>query len=702
MIYKKYNIQTILNIIVIALTLPMTVIFIVFTYSENEKLIESYSRDFTVRATDGVIASVDALFNPVLSAARSAAVLAATDPGYFLSAASSDYLHELVAADEAVTSAYIAYADGSLRQVSKIIPGGLFFDYEAPAGATLANRTISPMITGEQRNDRVEFFSSWGKKISERVEPSSFDPRLQPFYRNALQKGAPTLTDPAFSPSARELNVNVAAPIRSNGQLVGVFSFNISLKTLSVFVRDNPVSVNSKTIIADADGGVIAHPELDRPPLNEAGKTRQVKLASLTDPALRGAMAARLQSGGDVVTFRAGLPAREYTAMFLRFPPSFEKNWEVITVTPSDDFLGDLHRNRTNIMLLAGVGVLFQLLLINLASRAFSRPIERLAKEVESIRAFDFAARPPIRTSVSEIAELRKAVGLLNDAVEAFSSYMPRGLVQQLMDSGEPNKLGGQSRYLTIFFTDLEGFTTLSETTPAQQLLERVSQYLEVVSRAVNEEAGTIDKFIGDAVMAFWGAPALRDDHAYRACVAAVRAQRRMAVLNARWVAEGLPPLRVRIGIHSDAVLVGNIGSAERMSYTVLGDGVNIAARLEGINKEFGTWICISQNVYREAGERLWLRPMDRATVKGRRAEIKIFELIGIRGADPELEATPEEQILCALTEAAFNAYVAGDIETALTLYRDCSERFPEDGLTRRMADRLASNLLEERLALGQ
>jgi adenylate cyclase len=307
-----------------------------------------------------------------------------------------------------------------------------------------------------------------------------------------------------------------------------------------------------------------------------------------------------------------------------------------------------------------------------------------------------------MRSSVSEIAELGKAVALLNDTVGAFSSYMPRGLVQQLMDSGDSIKLGGQSRYLTMFFTDLEGFTTLSETTPVQQLLGRVSQYLEVFSHAVNQEGGTIDKFIGDAVMAFWGAPALSEDHAYRACVAAVRAQRKMATLNARWAAEGLPPLKVRIGIHSASVLVGNIGSAERMSYTVLGDGVNIAARLEGINKNYGTWICVSQNVYREAGERLWLRPMDLATVKGRREAIKIFELLGIRGEEPELEATPEQQLLCRMTEAAFDAYVSGDHETALTLYRDCCTHFPDDSLSQVMADRLTDALLESRLAAAE
>jgi adenylate cyclase len=122
-------------------------------------------------------------------------------------------------------------------------------------------------------------------------------------------------------------------------------------------------------------------------------------------------------------------------------------------------------------------------------------------------------------------------------------------------------------------FCDLESFSTLSEKSPSQELLLRVSKYLEVVTQVVNEEQGTLDKFIGDGVMAFWGAPEMLEDHAWHACVAAIKIQQRMNALNQAWVQNGLDPLNVRIGIHCDAVLVGNIGSPQRMSYTVMGDG---------------------------------------------------------------------------------------------------------------------------------
>jgi adenylate cyclase len=239
-------------------------------------------------------------------------------------------------------------------------------------------------------------------------------------------------------------------------------------------------------------------------------------------------------------------------------------------------------------------------------------------------------------------------------------------------------------------FTDLESFSTWAETTPAQELLTRISDYFEVVTRAVNASSGTMDKFIGDGVMAFWGAPALLDEHAYLSCVAAVRIQRDMKTVNAQWQAQGRAPLNVRVGIHSDAVLVGNIGSPERVSYTVMGDGVNIAARLEGVNKEYGTRICVSHAVFREAGERLWLRRIDVVTVKGRRGEMTVYELLGIRGAEPELEASPEIQDLCAMTDHAYEAYEARAWVEAAERYQAIVDRFPGDVLGQKMWERCA------------
>ena len=226
---------------------------------------------------------------------------------------------------------------------------------------------------------------------------------------------------------------------------------------------------------------------------------------------------------------------------------------------------------------------------------------------------------------------------------------------------------------------------------PSQELLLRVSAYLEVVTKAVNEEAGTIDKFIGDGVMAFWGAPALLDDHAMRACFAALRIRQGMKALNARWQEEGLKPLNIRIGIHSDAVLVGNIGSKERMSYTVMGDGVNVAARLEGINKEYGTRICISHAVFKEAGERLCVRPIDDVTVKGRRSRIPIYELLGAIGLGPEFELDAASARLCKLTRAAYEALVAEDFALALERYQEVLAEYPGDPVALEMAKRLAA-----------
>jgi len=240
--------------------------------------------------------------------------------------------------------------------------------------------------------------------------------------------------------------------------------------------------------------------------------------------------------------------------------------------------------------------------------------------------------------------------------------------------------LGVEPRFLTVFFSDLENFSTHAEQMAPDDLLRQLSTYFEEVSRAISEEHGTVDKFIGDGIMAFWGAPAPRPDHVLRACAGALRAARRMETVNRTWRAESRPSIRMRIGLHCANVLVGNVGSSERLSYTVMGDGVNVAARLEGINKTFGTTICISDSVLEAVRSEIVARPLRRVTVKGRKHEFMIYELLGMANSnDPELELRPEDKRLGDMTWAASDCFERGDVVGAARHYREILQLFPND-----------------------
>jgi adenylate cyclase len=215
---------------------------------------------------------------------------------------------------------------------------------------------------------------------------------------------------------------------------------------------------------------------------------------------------------------------------------------------------------------------------------------------------------------------------------------------------------------------------------PARQLMLLVSEHLDVVTRMVLANSGTVDKFIGDSVMAFWGAPLPQEDHAYNACVTALMVQCAMDDMNANPTTPGQPVLNARIGLHTDQVIVGNIGSYERMSYTALGDGVNLASRLEGVNKVYHTRILISDAVLRRAGEgRVVARPLDHVAVKGRQGGVTIYELLGVREEGKPISATAAQIRLAEVATRAFTAYMARLWEEAIDLYGEIQELRPGD-----------------------
>jgi len=225
-----------------------------------------------------------------------------------------------------------------------------------------------------------------------------------------------------------------------------------------------------------------------------------------------------------------------------------------------------------------------------------------------------------------------------------FGTYVSPELVNRMVESGEDPKLGGADVEITAYFSDIQNFSSFSERLTPPQVVELMNEYLTACTDIVTAEGGTLDKYIGDAVVAMFGAPLQLPDHAHRACIAAVRVQRRLEELRKKWAAEGnkwpdtVGRMRTRVGLNSGAAVVGNMGSLTRFNYTMMGDSVNLAARLESGAKQYGAGTLVSEST-REACERkgneCLFRYIDRIIVKGRSQPAGIFELLGARGEVP-------------------------------------------------------------------
>jgi len=493
--------------------------------------------------------------------------------------------------------------------------------------------------------------------------------------------------------------ISLGYPIHVDSRFVGVASANITLTAMSRFLDTHKVSPNSITVIAHRLGDVIAHPVEAEGLRHDGGQIRLTTLTQLDEPQVVEAVhrrAARL--GRDRFTFES--QGQEYIAAFSAFPVDFGKDWEVLVVTPTDDFVSGLKRtNRQLLWMMLGLALVESVLIYFMAKR-ISRPIEIVSETIQNIRRLSFPEQLPTGSHIREIAQLQRATALLDNALRSFAVFVPVGLVRRLIDSGKPLQPEVEQRFMTVLFSDVEGFTSLAEQLAPHQLTEQTSRYFENVTGAVAEEQGTIDKFIGDSVMAFWGAPAALDDHAFHACRAALRARHRMVRLNAEWAGTGRKPMRVRIGVHCGDVVVGNVGSPQRLSYTVMGDGVNIASRVEGLNKQFGTTICISDDVRHQVGDRVVSRPMQLLSVRGRTGRFVVHELLGIAGSDdPELAADQGALRLCQLTAAAWSVLAAGDGAEAQRRYEAVLLEFPNDPVARHMSAFAAAEAVRQPVA---
>ncbi|MEI6389062.1 MAG: adenylate/guanylate cyclase domain-containing protein [Spirochaetota bacterium] len=274
-------------------------------------------------------------------------------------------------------------------------------------------------------------------------------------------------------------------------------------------------------------------------------------------------------------------------------------------------------------LVIAGAMVLFSVFI----ARAIARPLLALSDDMSHIAELKLDTVVKLRTGVKEVLLMVDALENMKKGLRSFRKYVPADLVTQLIGMQQEAVLGTKRQDLTIFFCDLAHFTTHTERLSPEDLNILMSAYFVAITEALQKEGATIDKFIGDAVMAFWNAPQALEDHALRALRASLAVQDAFAAAMAGLAKPGLPELVVRVGLATGEVMVGNMGHEGRLSYTAIGDAVNLASRLESLNKFYGTRILVAEETLRQAGNQIHFRPIDKVAVKGKDQGIVISEI---------------------------------------------------------------------------
>jgi adenylate cyclase len=318
-------------------------------------------------------------------------------------------------------------------------------------------------------------------------------------------------------------------------------------------------------------------------------------------------------------------------------------------------------------------------------ARRYSRPLEKLAEQSARVRELRLTDQVTVRSPLREVAQLTDANAQMLTALNSFSRYVPMDLVRQLLHRGEVAKIGGRDDVLTILFTDIAGFTRVSEQMSPQELTLHMAGYFAAMLEELNAERATVDKFIGDAIVAFWGAPEPDPEQAQHAVRAVLHCCDRLCELNEAWTLEGRPPLHTRFGLNRGPAVVGNVGAPDRLNYTVLGDTVNMASRLEALNARYGTSVLATEAVVEAAGPEFVWRRIDRVAVKGKDEAVTIFEPLG-----EATRVSAEEAELAKKYEDALDHYAQGKFNEAIVALEALLELSP-DAAALRLLERCRS-----------
>ena len=540
------------------------------------------------------------------------------------------------------------------------------------------NLTLQHIVRSKQppSNIRYEFDNSGQIKKTTALEKLDYDPRTRSWYQMAVQAKHLIWTDiysfHLFTGQNSSLpGITAAIPIYDNQQqLLGVLGIDLTINQLTQFINNLMVTKNSIIYITDQFNHLVAFHKLDEtiPFIGQALTPELMQQLKIPLPA-----SGLSDKASTIISYH--IDQKEYFATYQPLTHDAGNTWHITIIVPGDDIVEPLKKASLQAFILTIISLLAGIMVVRYISQRISRPIIQLADEAKAITELNLTQPSKINTIIREISYMNEAFSALRSSLKSFQRYVPSSLVKKLISSGKIAEVDGENIELSFLFSDISNFTHLAEHTDPQQLMQFLSEYFETMTQAVTQANGTLDKYIGDAVMAFWNAPLPVPDHALRACQTAVDMLNRMQVLNQKWIKQGLPKLAIRIGINSGFAIVGNVGSRERLNYTAIGDNVNLGSRLEALNKIYGTQIIVSQTTYEWVKNHFTFRFLDQVAVRGKEQGVAIYELV--------TDTTTNLIAYQPQFRSAFNHYQQGDWKGSLSQFEALTELYPNDQLAK-------------------
>lgn len=670
-----------------ALLVSALILFAVFAYGRAKATVADLTDRIIQRTSNSIEGRVNGLINKAESNGRTMAGLVAptigdapvlTDSSTFRQTASR-MLVMMQANPELGSVSFTLDRTGEHVRVVQRTNGQLRME-------------VSYLLQGSNRvKEELVPFGSKTQTLS--TDPHwTEDFRESGWYKSASQSLKPVWTETYIfhnPPSPDTPGITYALPVfdRNTNQLLGVVTIDFTIADLSRFIETVDVGTSGYAALLEFDhqgvAKVVAHPQQNQLIISEGGKQRLASLEELNDLPLKSEVKSLetdriLLKGSEVKHKTVIANGNRYQVGYQKLQGDFRPNWLMTVVVPEGEFMSGVWETFWY-LLLVGILLLVTVTITSfLVAQRVAQPLQELAKETIRVRALDLAPRVTTLSKVREVGELASAMEQMKTGLRSLEKLVPGDYARWLIASGQEAKLGGERRHLTTYFGDIVGFTALSEQMEPEELVEVLAEYLDVLSGEVLKLGGTVDKFNGDDVMAFWGAPNPAIDHAYLACKSAIASQNTLAHLHNEWREDGRPILRASFGIATGDVVVGNVGSRQRMNYTVIGDAVNLASRLQGINKYYQTEILLNAQTVEEAGDLIVSRLIDWVVVAGRDEPVAVHELLGLSET-----ASSNVQALSEKHNEAMRLYRAREFHSAMVSFNDILAKWPHDGPAR-------------------